>query len=108
MSGGMFPVPGPRLWVLRRCDQETGAEAVGTFRGLTAALTALVRSEGLSREPYKPELWVDPAAEIEAAATAPLEYHGGKFLYLLDAQAGWVAEPSTCAFPDRAHIIAKT
>lgn len=88
MSGGLFAPPALRPWVLRRCDQFTGEEAVDRFRSLTAALAAIVRCEGLSSEPFKPELWVDPAAEAEAAATAPLEYRGEKFLYLLDTQAG--------------------
>ena len=85
MSGGPFALSGLRPWVLRRCDQVTGAEAVDRFQNLTAALAVIVRSEGLS-EPSKPELWVDPIAEAEAAATAPLEYRGENSLYLLDTQ----------------------
>jgi hypothetical protein len=85
MSGGFFAPPGRRPWVLRRCDQVTGAQAVDSFQSLTAALTQIVRCEGITA--VQPELWVDPTVESEAAATAPLEYRGEKFLYLLDLQA---------------------
>jgi hypothetical protein len=86
MSGDFFAPPGLTPWVMRRCDRATGEEAVDAFQSLTAALAEIVRSEEIRRS-VQPELWVDPAAEREAAATAPLEYRGEKFLYLLDLQA---------------------
>ena len=86
MSGKLFAPPGLKPWIMRRCDRATGKEAVDTFQSLTAALAEIVRSEEIRRS-VEPELWVDPAAEREAAATAPLEYRGEKFLYLLDLQA---------------------
>jgi hypothetical protein len=86
MSGELFALPGLKPWIMRRCDRATGEEAVDVFRSLAAALAEIVRSEEIRRS-VQPELWVDPAAEIEAVATAPLEYRGEKFLYLLDLQA---------------------
>ena len=86
MSGELFASPGLTPWIMRRCDRATGEEAVDAFQSLTAALAEIVRSEEIRRS-VQPELWVDPAAEREAAATAPLEYRGEKFLYLLDLQA---------------------
>jgi hypothetical protein len=70
---------------MRRCDRATGEEAVDAFQSLTAALAEIVRSERI--RVVQAELWVDPSAEREAAATAPLEYRGEKFLYLLDLEA---------------------
>ena len=86
MSGELLAPPGLTPWIMRRCDRATGEEAVDAFQSLTAALAEIVRSEEIRRS-VQPELWVDPAAEREAAATAPLEYRGEKFLYLLDLQA---------------------
>ena len=86
MSGGLFAPPDLKPWIMRRCDRATGEEAVDAFQSLTAALAEIVRSEEIRRS-VQPELWVDPAAEREAAATAPLEYRGEKFFYLLDLQA---------------------
>ena len=85
MSGWLFAPRGLKPWIMRRCDRATGKEAVDTFQNLTAALAEIVRSEGIGA--VQREVWVDPAAESEAAATAPLEYRGEKFLYLLDLQA---------------------
>ena len=85
MSGELFALPGLKPWIMRRCDRATGEEAVDVFRSLAAALAEIVRSEGIGA--VQRELWVDPAAESEAAATAPLEYRGEKFLYLLDLHA---------------------
>jgi hypothetical protein len=87
MSGELFAPPGLTPWIMRRCDRATGEEAVDAFQSLTAALVEIVRSEEMIRRSVQPELWVDPAAEREAAATAPLEYRGEKFLYLLELQA---------------------
>jgi len=84
MSDRFFAPPGRRPWVLRHCDQVTGAQAVDSFQSLTAALTQIVRCERIGA--VQPELWVDPAAESEAAATAPLEYRGENVVYLLDLQ----------------------
>jgi hypothetical protein len=85
VSGGLYALPSLKPWIMRRCDRATGKEAVDTFQSLTAALTAIVRSEGIGA--VQRELWVDPAAESEAAATAPLEYRGERFLYLLNLHA---------------------
>ena len=85
MSGGLLALPRLEPWIMRRCDRATGEQAVATFVSLTGALTAIVRSEGI--DAVHPELWIDPLAEGEAAATAPLEYCGGRFRYLLDRQA---------------------
>ena len=86
MSGELFASPGLKSWIVRRCDRATGEEAVDTFQSLTAALAEIVRSEEIRRF-GELELWVDPAAESEAAATAPLEYRGERFLYLLHLHA---------------------